>query len=230
MRVFVSYTVKDPAITDDSLQKVEARIKAFAKVFIDKIHNKEGGQRRVDFELWKKAITLTSNPEGGGTLSGGGYYGQGQSCTISASANPGYAFEKWTMDGTTFSFLPTYTFDVTGEAEYVANFQAVTNGVVIGDGAGTHDCLPSYSYYCYTLSQQIYTANELNLGACDISNVSFFNAGTSKTRNFTVYMVNTSKTAFDSNTDWITVTEADQVFSGSVILIRIVLTIIQVPN
>ena len=170
----------------------------------------------VDFELWRKAITLTSNPEGGGTLSGGGYYGQGQSCTISASANPGYAFEKWTMDGTAFSFLPTYTFDVTGEAEYVANFQAVTNGVVIGDGAGTQDRLPSYSYYCYTLSQQIYTANELNLGACDISNVSFFNAGTSKTRNFTVYMVNTSKTAFDSTTDWIPVTEADQVFSGSI--------------
>ena len=173
----------------------------------------------VDFELWRKAITLTSNPEGGGTLSGGGYYGQGQSCTISASANPGYAFEKWTLDdGTAFSCLPTCTFEVTGEAEYVANFQAVTNGVVIGDGAGTHDCLPSYSYYCYTLSQQIYTANELNLGACDISNVSFFNAGTSKTRNFKVYMVNTSKTAFDSNTDWITVTDADQVFSGSVSL------------
>ena len=65
MRVFVSYTVKDPAITDDSLQKVEARIKAFAKVFIDKIHNKEGGQRRVDFELWKSDIVLhlSSSPE-----------------------------------------------------------------------------------------------------------------------------------------------------------------------
>ena len=170
----------------------------------------------VDFELWRKAITLTSNPAGAGTLSGAGYYGQGQTCTIFAEANAGYAFKYWTLDGAVVSYLPGYTFEVTGEAEYVANFQTVTNGVVIGDGAGTEDHLPSYSFYCYTLSQQIYTANELNLSACEISSVSFFNAGYAKTRTYDIYMVNTDKSSFDSSSDWITASEENLVFSGSV--------------
>ena len=169
----------------------------------------------VDFELWRKAITLTSNPAEGGTLGGGGYYGQGQTCTITANANPGYAFVKWTLNGSTVSYLSAYTFEVTGDAEYVAHFQAETHGVVIGDGAGGNSYLPTCVFNQYVLSQQIYTADELNLGACDITGVSFFNTTMSFTRDLTIYMVNTNKTAFDSNTDWIPVTEADQVFSGS---------------
>ena len=169
----------------------------------------------VEFELWRKAITLTSNPAEGGTLGGDGYYGQGQTCTITATANPGYAFVKWTLNGSTVSYLSTYTFEITGEAAYVAHFQTVTDGVVIGDGAGKNSYLPTTVFNSYALSQQIYTANELNLEACDITSVSFFNTTSSFTRDLTVYMVNTNKTAFDSNTDWISVTESDQVYSGS---------------
>ena len=169
----------------------------------------------VEFELWRKAITLTSNPEGAGTLSGGGYYGQGETCTITAIANPGYAFVKWTLNGSTVSYLSAYSFEITGEAEYVAHFQEESHGVVIGDGAGRNSYLPTSVFNQYSLSQQIYTADELNLGACDITGVSFFNTSSSFTRDLTIYMVNTSKTAFNSNTDWITVTEDDQVYSGS---------------
>ena len=169
----------------------------------------------VDFELWKKAITLTSNPAEGGILSGGGYYGQGQTCTITATANPGYTFVRWTLNGSTVSYLSSYTFEITGEAAYVAHFQLVIDGVVIGDGAGKNSYLPTTVFNQYALSQQIYTADELNLEACDLTGVSFFNTTISFTRNLTVYMVNTSKTAFNSNTDWIPVTEEDQVYSGS---------------
>ena len=171
----------------------------------------------VEFEYWKKAITLTSNPGGAGTLSGGGYYGPGQSCTITASANPGYAFTRWTVNDETVSYYPTYTFEATGEAEYVAYFQALPSSVVIGDGDGTNENLPVHFYSIYyALSQQIYTADELNLGACEISSVSFFDTDDVNTREVSIYMVNTSKTAFDSNTDWIAVTEADRVYSGRV--------------
>ena len=46
--------------------------------------------------------------------------------------------------------------------------------------------------------------------------VAFFNATYEKTRDLSVYMVNTRKEVFDSDTDWIVVTEADKVFSGTV--------------
>ena len=129
----------------------------------------------LEFELWRKAITLTSNPAGAGTLSGDGYYSQNQTCTITAEPNEGYVFVSWTLEGTVVSYLSTYSFTVASEAEYVANFQTVTNGVVIGNGTGTNSLLPSYSFYNYTLSQQIYTADELDLEAGEISSVSFFN-------------------------------------------------------
>ena len=172
----------------------------------------------VDFELWRKAITLTSNPVGAGTLSGGGYYGQGQTCTITATPNNGYAFVSWTLNGEEVSYFPTYSFEVVGEANYVANFQAFNNSFVVGEGTGTDPFLPSFAYYSYTLSQQIYTADEIHMGSGEISSVSFFNAGYSMTRNYAVYLVNTSKTSFDNNYDWITVSENDKVFDGSVTL------------
>ena len=201
--VSLAGTAPDSYIIDFSLDLVDANNK----------------HTDVDFELWRKAITLTSNPAGAGTLTGGGYYGQGQTCTITATPNDGYAFVKWTLNGATVSYLSTYTFEVTGEANYVANFQAFDNSIFIGDGSTTNAYLPSYSWYCYTLSQQIYTAEELNHTACEISSVSFFNTVSSyDTRNYAIYMVNTEKTAFENNYDWITVSEADQVFSGSVTL------------
>lgn len=51
MRLFVSYTSKDPAITQEILVKIETRLKPFANVFIDRLHNINGGQARVDHEL-----------------------------------------------------------------------------------------------------------------------------------------------------------------------------------
>ena len=179
--------------------------------------NADGGLVVESAEILKNTfITVVASPNEGGTVSGFGKFVPGTTVTISATPSESYVFSKWTLNGAPASYFPTYTFEVTGDAEYVANFQEVNNGVVIGDGSGANDYLPSYSYYRYSMSQQIYSASELNIGVSDISNVSFFNAGTTKTRSYTIYMVNTSKTTFDSNTDWITVTEADQVFSGSV--------------
>ena len=179
--------------------------------------NADGGLVAEGSEILKNIIiTVEANPEEGGTVSGGGKYGPGLTCTITASANAGYVFNSWTLDGVSVSYFPTYSFAVSGDATYVANFQSVENGVVIGEGTGTNVYLPSYSFYCYTLSQQIYTAEEMNMGAGEISSVSFFNTGYTKTRNYTVYLVNTEKSAFENSYDWIAVTEADQVFNGSV--------------
>lgn len=51
MRVFVSYTSKDPVLTDEKLRQVEGRIKPFARVFIDRLHNIKRKQCRVNIEL-----------------------------------------------------------------------------------------------------------------------------------------------------------------------------------
>ena len=86
--------------------------------------------------------------------------------------------------------------------------------VCIGTGTATSSYIPTYSFYNYSLTQQIYTAEEIGAEGYILS-VDFHCSG-SLTRTFDIYMVSTTKSSFDGPTDWITVTEADKVFSGSV--------------
>ena len=163
-------------------------------------------------------VTVSANPAEGGTVIGGGGYGLNQSCTLTAIANPGYVFTKWTKGTSTsgLSYLSTYTVTVTEATDYVARFEQVNNGVVIGDAEATNNYLPTYVPNQYSLSQQIYTVAEMGSTAREISSVSFFNTGSSSTRNITVYMVHTTKAAFVDGSDWIAFSDANIVFSGSV--------------
>ncbi len=68
------------------------------------------------------AITATANPTAGGTVTGGGTYEAGQTCTLTATANTGYHFVRWTKNGTQVSTSSTYSFTVNGNGAYVANF------------------------------------------------------------------------------------------------------------
>lgn len=91
--------------------------------------------------------------------------------------------------------------------------------IQIGSGTSTDSNLPTHSYYKYSLTQQIYTAAEIEDaggGAGIINSIAFYNGGSTKTRNFSIYLVNTDKESFSSATDWITVTTNDLVFSGEV--------------
>lgn len=58
MRVFVSYTSKDPAVTRAKLEQVEKKMTSFANVFIDLLHNERGKQRRVERELCRSDVVL----------------------------------------------------------------------------------------------------------------------------------------------------------------------------
>ena len=73
-------------------------------------------------------VTLLSNPEGAGTLSGAGPYSLNDVAQISATANDGYVFEDWTVNGVTLSTNADYSFLVTGDITLTANFQS-TEGV-----------------------------------------------------------------------------------------------------
>ena len=68
-------------------------------------------------------ITVSANPTNGGTVTGGGTYQQGQSCTVHATAATGYTFVRWTENGTQVSTNANYTFTVTGNRNLVAQFQ-----------------------------------------------------------------------------------------------------------
>ena len=157
-------------------------------------------------------VTATPSNAGYGTVSGGGEFSYGESCTVTATPAEGYMFSGWTENGEVVSGANPYTFTVINDHNLVANF---IQAIEIGENATTNTYLPSYSYYKQTLSQQIYTAEEIGM-AGTINSIAFYNGGAEKTRTYDFYLMTTSKSSFTNETDWITVSASDKVFSGQV--------------
>jgi hypothetical protein len=75
------------------------------------------------------AVTTSSSPATGGTTRGGGSYNSGTSVTVTAIANPGYRFERWTENSQTVSTNNPYTFTITGDRALVAVFSRIAYSV-----------------------------------------------------------------------------------------------------
>ena len=158
-------------------------------------------------------ITVSASPAQGGTVTGGGVYNFGDPCTVTATVNAGYYFTGWKENGELVTKNLEYTFLADRDRDLVATFD---EGIMIGDGGtDVNSSLPSHSGYDYSLSQQIYTADEIGT-AGTINSIAFYNDDEYETRVYDMYLVHTSKSAFEGTNDWIVVTEADKVFSGTV--------------
>lgn len=98
-----------------------------------------------------------------------------------------------------------------------------------GATADVNDYLPSYSYYNYSLTQQIYTADEIGEEGT-ITSIAFINEGDEKTRTLDIYLKNTEKSSFSGSYDWETVSDDDKVFSGVVTMVADNWTMINFDN
>ena len=90
--------------------------------------------------------------------------------------------------------------------------------VSIGDGTIANMSAPIYNAYggSYSLSQQIYTAEEIGVNSGKITSVSFHHAaGNNNVRDIVVYIQNTDKTSFSGNSDWFTFSDSDIVYQGT---------------
>ena len=88
--------------------------------------------------------------------------------------------------------------------------------VEVGSATATNSYLPTYTFYNYSLTQQIYTAAEIGM-AGPINAVSFQMAsGPSRTRTLKVFMKHVTRAAFVDGTDWELFEDTDALFSGSV--------------
>ncbi|MBR4828235.1 MAG: hypothetical protein IKZ92_00315 [Muribaculaceae bacterium] len=159
-------------------------------------------------------VTVSSENTEHGTVSGGGEFSFGESCSVIATPAEGYYFTGWLQNNEVVAGAgASYTFIVTSDVNLVATF---AEGLMIGDGGSTTDqYLPSANYYNYTLSQQIYTTEELGSAGL-ISSIAFYNGGATKTRTYDIYMASTTKSEFTGANDWVAVTSDNLVFSGSV--------------
>ena len=88
--------------------------------------------------------------------------------------------------------------------------------VTIGTEGYGYDYLPAYSNYMYATSQQIFTKEEINHAAANITAIGFHAKNGPAIRNYTIYMTKTTKDTFNGETDWVSVTESDIVFQGNI--------------
>ena len=90
----------------------------------------------ANFMSFQFNVSATVTPEGAGVVSGTGIYSLGTTCTLTATANEGYAFVNWTLNGTVVGTEPQYSFAVSSAVTLVANFErtTVTQQVTLSTG------------------------------------------------------------------------------------------------
>ena len=86
----------------------------------------------------------------------------------------------------------------------------VGGDVTIGDGTATNSYLPSYSFYNYSYTQQLFLASEMGQ-ARSIESVTFDMSSYSATRTYQIYLMHTSATSISS---WIDASSAQLVFNA----------------
>ena len=88
-------------------------------------------------------VSVTINPANSGTVTGAGDYTYGSTCTLTATPAEGYAFNKWTIGGTTVSTNETYSIEVAENVTIVANFRDA-NMIVFDDNAVKAKCVSNW--------------------------------------------------------------------------------------
>ena len=105
--------------------------------------------------------------------------------------------------------------DASNEACATTAKAPLVKEVLVGAGDATGSYIPTYTYYNYSTTQQIYTAEELGFGAGNVTKIAFYNNGSAVSRNIDVYITNTTKANFTGGYDMINMTAEDKVYSGT---------------
>ena len=174
---------------------------------------------------FRSGFTITVATVANGTISASTTSAMnGETITLIATPNTGCEFSTWyvykTGDPNTLVAVVNNSFTMPSyDVTVSAVFATTSSGdVTIGSGTGTTNgqYLPSYTYYNYSLTQQIYTVAEV--GEAGTITAIAFQVGNSKaaTRSLDIYMIPTTKDAFSSTTGWEVMSSVFKVYSGSV--------------
>ena len=70
-------------------------------------------------------VVVATNIENAGIIAGAGTYSQGDTVTLTVTANEGYKFVNWTENGDVVSEEAEYSFEITKDRNLVANFEEI---------------------------------------------------------------------------------------------------------
>ena len=101
---------------------------------------------------------------------------------------------------------------------YLGAPEEILNEAIVGEGTLTNNYMPYNTYYKYSISQMLFTAEELTAAGLQSSKINSIEFASNSTNGFTrenlsVYMQNTALT--ETSTTCVTVTPGNKVFEGS---------------
>ncbi|MFW6224224.1 MAG: M6 family metalloprotease domain-containing protein, partial [Bacteroidota bacterium] len=79
--------------------------------------------------IWQ--ITLSANPDDGGSVTGGGNHPEGENITVTATPSSGYEFINWSEGENIVSTSSSYSFTVEENRELTANFEKKTYQIAL---------------------------------------------------------------------------------------------------
>ena len=136
--------------------------------------------------------------------------------TSYVSGTPSTTISNLIPETTYYAHVAARCLDIGHESYYSAVCKFVaTNKTIIGSGNATSYYLPTLTIYKKSLTEQIYTMDELGM-AGQIVSIDLYCISNAATRNMDIYIVDTDKNTFSNNSDWISALDGDLVFSGSV--------------
>ncbi|MBQ8703008.1 MAG: fibronectin type III domain-containing protein, partial [Bacteroidales bacterium] len=125
-----------------------------------------------------------------------------------------YYYISGLAESTTYQYNVTTICDTVVSAVNSGTVQTIGCGDMVTEGGAEFRYLPTYPYYKYSYTQQIYLNEELN-DVDTISMVSFYNTGSVTNRSVVLYMGNTTKSSFTGTSDYVDTSALTQVATGT---------------
>lgn len=116
----------------------------------------------ANFSLLQYTVQTSSSPLEAGNTSGDGLYDYGSQVTINALANAGYNFINWMQNGVVVSANPEYSFMLTEDATFVANFQLQQYTVQTESNPEEGGTTQGAGVYSFGSVVQLYAIPEVN--------------------------------------------------------------------
>ena len=158
-----SFTETPPTIGSNAFSQVDKTIPVYVLIgTVAAYQAAEGWNEFTNYiEMCPGIITVSTTPEDGGSVTGGGSYEGGAVCTLLAIPNEGYSFLNWTENGVVVSNDAEYFFRVYGDRGLMANFAET---VLVYEGSVTNNYVPVYGVYAdvYEKCEMVYPASELS--------------------------------------------------------------------
>jgi hypothetical protein len=93
-----------------------------------------------------QSYTITLSSVGSGSVSGGGTYNYGTTCTLTSTPDTAYEFDGWYENGNRISTNPNYSFVITGNRTIEGRFTAAQYTITVHTEKGSVSGGGTYNY------------------------------------------------------------------------------------